>query len=180
VAAHARRVRDAFALLSPAPTLRLFTIDRGRPRPRGVGSFGSISPGRKQLCFVRSPAGVWWSNRFASPVWRDRRRRRHSPAGAAPCGEVSSRSLTSPSYNELSFAKCCCHRFYPCPRPPGHRHQPPPACRQRDEMAEPLHGYGVRRRLNINGDLAAREHATTVPRKRLRACHNNLSKSAMR
>jgi len=32
-------------------------------------------------------------------------------------------------------------------------------------MAEPLHGYGVRRRLNINGDLAAREHATTVPSK---------------
>ena len=32
-------------------------------------------------------------------------------------------------------------------------------------MAEPLRGYSVRRRKNINGDLGAHEHATTVPSK---------------
>jgi hypothetical protein len=139
-------VGDAFTLLTTGARPRRCAYSRstdGRPRPRGVVSLARSHPAgrraassapRRELGVRTSSLALYGAIDGGSiaprklPLW----------------GEISSPSPTSPSYRELSLGKCCCHRFCRCPRPPGHRHQRPPACRQRDEMAEPLRGYSVR------------------------------------
>jgi len=104
---------------------------------------------------------------------------RHGLA-AAGAGETPSLSPISWGYNELTFAKACCHRF--CPHVPARQDiaTSGSARGQRAKMAEPSLGYRVRRRLNINGDLPPMNTQRLFPRKRRRACHNNPSKSAIK
>ena len=62
-----------------------------------TGAPGSISPGRNPSCFARFPPGNWRSNRFDSPIWRDRQRRSPPPlsisAEARPGISVQTRPI---------------------------------------------------------------------------------------
>jgi putative SOS response-associated peptidase YedK len=90
---------DAFTLLTtePGPDVAPIHDRQMVVLDRADWLAGSISPGRKQSCFVRCQPGAWRSNRFASPygaIGREANAGRCAGTDPAPTSFIVADSIT--------------------------------------------------------------------------------------